>query len=119
MDIWQKAKDVIEGLFDQECMVSEFQSDKTQWGETQSGFGEQRIIKCHLMESPKALEKNGYIFETEVSAIMIYSADERILAGSQLEFHAEDEQKRIFIASGDEVIYKTHKEIRVTAKGSR
>lgn len=121
MDIWRKAKDIVEELFDRECAIRGFQGGKTEWGETRSDFDEQRFIKCHLMESPRALAKNGYIFETEgLEAIVIYSADETILAGSQLEFsQGERERIRMFMACGDEVVYKTHKEIRVTAMGNR
>lgn len=110
-NIIKRAKKEIEKFFNENCVVTEWEKEKQNWGEILFSEKEQKKqIKCRLCRSPKIAVKNGVLpAEIIYDAVLLFCKEDVILAGSKIEMKKEEGE--VFRSVGEMVSYSTHNEI--------
>ncbi len=115
---FQRAKAAIEGLFWDWCVVEEFTEKKTDWGECiheREAGGEG--FPCRLVEKAAAGGADGLLAAAEREVVLLYPADRKIPAGSDVRVMLGSGEERLYTAAGESWAGRTHRECRVRRKG--
>ena len=113
----KSAKRAVELLFCDRCSVIVFQEEKTDWGETRV-IEKQGVenLPCRISYESKACQKGeGLLPKQEFEPLLLYRAEDEILAGSKVIVTNKEGKILRFRAAGEGVAYDSHKETRLVS----